>query len=48
MLVLEWFADSYGWTPEQVGGIPLEYVEWYHVVAAAKHRVAEMKRDKRI
>ncbi len=48
MLVLEWFADSYGWTPDQVGHLPLEYVDWFHVVAAAKHRVAEMKRDKRI
>ena len=48
MLVMEWFADSYGWTPDQVGGIPLEYADWYHVVAEAKSRVAKMKQDKRI
>ena len=46
--MLQWFAEAYGWTPRQVAELPVEYAEWFHVVEAARAKVARMKQDKKI
>ena len=36
LLLKEWFAESYHYTPEQVGELSLDELEWLPVIAEAK------------
>ena len=47
MLLLEWFAERYGWTPGQVGNLPLDYAPWFPMVAQARSRADEIARDRK-
>jgi len=31
-LLDEWFADTYGYTPQEVAEMPLEAYQWYPVI----------------
>lgn len=36
-----WFAERYGWTPDQVDGLPAKHKDRFPVVAAVFDEVAE-------
>lgn len=40
----EWFADAYGFTEEQTGGLSLDALEWWPVIRLAKVHAQEMQR----
>ena len=45
LLTAEWWAQAYGWTPDQVGELPLEALEWFPVIRQARAKAAAL-RDK--
>lgn len=45
MLEQRWFAAVYGWTPDQVGEVPLDYLPWYPLIEDAE-RWADQRRAK--
>ncbi len=47
VLTSRWFAKTYGWTPEQVGELPLEEYEWLPAIetAEAEAQLAEQKQN---
>ena len=47
MLSWRWFAASYGWTPDQVGELPLDTLPWWPVIeeAEAWARQRQMKAE---
>lgn len=47
MLILEWYASAYHWTPDQVGRLPLEYAPWFPVVSQARSRADQIARDQK-
>ena len=39
-LLDEWFADTYGYTPQEVAEMPLEAYQWYPVIRRAHNEAA--------
>ena len=46
LLQAEWWADTYGWTPDQVGDLPLEALEWFPVIRQARQQAANLHASK--
>ena len=44
LLLYEWFADTYGYTPQQVAEMPLEAYQWYPVIRRAHNEAADIRR----
>lgn len=44
MLWFRWFAKTYGWTPDQVRDLDLDFFEWLPVIEAADHQAGESRR----
>ena len=45
LLLEEWFAESYHYTPEQVGELSLDALEWFPVIAEAKARATKIRSE---
>ena len=45
MLLDEWFADTYGYTPDEVAGMPLEVYQWYPVIRRAHNAVSVRRQE---
>jgi len=42
LLQAEWWADTYGWTPDQVGELPLDVLVWFPVIRQARQQAASL------
>lgn len=42
LLAAEWFSERYGFTPDEVRGLPIEAEEWYPRIAEARARAAKI------
>ena len=42
-LLDEWFADTYGYTPQEVAEMPLEAYQWYPVIRRAVGEAAQIR-----
>jgi hypothetical protein len=45
LLMDEWFASTYNFTPQQVREMPVDAVTWFPVIAEARGRAAQAKAD---
>jgi hypothetical protein len=43
MLHYRWFAKIYGWTPEQVDGLPPEAIDWLPAIENAMDEATAME-----
>ena len=42
LLQAEWWADTYGWTPDQVDELPLDVLVWFPVIRQARQQAASL------
>ena len=45
LLLEEWFAENYRYTPAQVGELSLDALEWFPLIAEAKSRAMKIRAD---
>lgn len=43
VLVNWWFARTYGWSPDQVGELDLEYLTWLPLIEQAAAHAQELR-----
>ena len=48
MLQAEWWADTYGWTPDQVDELPLDVLVWFPVIRQARQQAANLHAAKNV
>jgi hypothetical protein len=45
VLMERWFAQSYGWTPDQVAVLPLRVLDWFPMIERAQSIAEERRRQ---
>lgn len=43
VLWYRWFAKQYGWTPDQVDELPVEFYDWAPVIETADSEASERR-----